>query len=347
MERVKLNKIVSMYKKPVLGKVKSKTRFMALSVDKSTLNEKVKKGIAREITKSKGNVDVPGFIDESKLILVESENLSQWNKIKDLEIKGIKKIIKKSQTEDKYFIGLEDPDIWSDEKGTKHIYFTIAYKLRSRQGYHIYVGHAQGKSLENLTATSPVLSPIGKEIMGFKEAAISPIKIGGERINLNEMAFYDNEEDISMISASRAKNMGKPWKYQKIVLDPRKIKYDWIKGHASPCCLLPEDFIKINETLVGIVNGREKTKFSNGKGFYGKFRPGLVLFDPKTGDIPWVDSRPLLEDPNASTITFASDFIQTGKNKGILYCHVNDSFIRAYEIDGKELKIYLKEKINK
>ena len=36
------------------------------------------------------------------------------------------------------------------------------------------------------------------------------------------------------------------------------------------------------------------------------------------------------------------DFVQTEKDKGVLYCHVNDSFVRAYEIDAKELRKYLK-----
>ena len=86
-------------------------------------------------------------------------------------------------------------------------------------------------------------------------------------------------------------------------------------------------------------------KILEGKKVYGKFRPGLFLFNPKTGEIPWVSPNPLFEDPKARTITFASDFLQISKHEGILYCHVNDSFVRAYEIDAKELKRYLKEKV--
>ena len=108
----KLNEIVSMCEKPVLGKVKAEKRYMALSVDKSTLKDKTKLGIAREITKSQGHPDVPGFIDESKLIIVKSNDLLNWIKISDLKINNIESIIEKISGKDKYFIGLEDPDIF-------------------------------------------------------------------------------------------------------------------------------------------------------------------------------------------------------------------------------------------
>jgi len=345
-EIIKINNIVSMYKEPVFGTVSAEKRVMALAIDKESKNPIL--GLAREITRSRGSVDVPGFIDESKLIIVESLDGLKWKKVKDLEIEGIEEVIKKISGSDKYFIGLEDPDIWTDEKWVKHVYFTIAFKVLNKLDiYKIYLGHAFGKSLENLEATEAVLGPVGEEICGFKEACISP-EINGKRINLNEMGIMDGENWVSAISFSEAKEMSKPWKYLGITLDPRKMKYDWCKGHLSPCKLLPREFVSVDfdkDLLVGIVNGREKEKIIDGKKIYGKFNPGLILFNPKTGEIPRISSEPLFEDPDARTITFASDFFISEKKGGILYAHVNDSFVRAYKINPDELKKLLPEKI--
>lgn len=133
----KINKVVSMFETPSLGTIKAETRYMALAVDKESKNPY--QGLAREITRSKGTPDKPGFIDESKLIIVESKNLLSWKKIKDLEIEGIDEILKQLAGDDKYFIGLEDPDIYN-EKGIKHVYFTIAFKYKEKVGYAVYLG---------------------------------------------------------------------------------------------------------------------------------------------------------------------------------------------------------------
>ena len=70
----------------------------------------------------------------------------------------------------------------------------------------------------------------------------------------------------------------------------------------------------------------------------GDFAPGLALFNPKTGEIPWISSQPLFKDPKATTITFASEFLEINKEEGILYCHPNDSFVRAYKIKASALR---------
>ena len=339
-----INKIVSYYPKPALGTIKEgDTRYMALSVDKESINPYF--GLAREITKSKGSVDIPGFVDESKLIIVQSKDLLSWEKISDLKIKGIEKIIKELSGNDKYFIGLEDPDIYIENK-LKQVFFTIAFKYKNKTGYEVYLGHAQGKSLNNLTATQPNLSPIlNKNIRGFKEVAISPIKINGKMINLTEAQIVEKEE-ISAIEFSKAKSMSKPWKHLGIALDPTEMRYRWCRGHLSPCYFFPKDFVNYNNLLICIVNGREPDKSTNNQKVYGKFRPGLILFNPETGEIPWVSKEPLFEDPDARTITFASDFIQTKKDEGLLYAHVNDSFVRVYKINAKELQKYLDENCN-
>lgn len=336
----KINEMVSYYIKPVFGTVKAEKRVMALSVDKLTSNPYL--GIIREITKSKGSVDIPGFVDESKLILAKSSNALSWEMVSDFKIKGIEKIIQQISGNDKYFIGLEDPDIWTDEQGLKHVYFTIAFKYKYKFGYKVYLGHAKGKNLNDLIATSPVLSPIKKKnISGFKELCISSqTKIG--KINLTETEVVSGDEDYSAIASVIAKDMNKPWEFNGIALNPKKIPYSWCNGHVSPCCFLPKDFLSIDNLLVCIINGREPEKSVNNQKVYGKFRPGLILYNPENGKIPWVSPEPLFEDPDARTITFASDFLRT-KDKGILYAHVNDSFIRAYELNPKEMKKYIEK----
>ena len=163
----KLNDAVSYWDKPSL--ISKKSKLMALSVDKSTINKEIKFGVAREVYKRAGNVDISGFLDRSKLILVKSKNLLSWEKVSNLKIKGIDKILEKLTNKDKYCIGLEDPDIWIGKQKIIHLYFTIAIGYKHRRGTHIHLGHAQGLSLENLTATKPVIS-------SNKEIAISPIQ---------------------------------------------------------------------------------------------------------------------------------------------------------------------------
>jgi len=332
--KIKLNSIVSMYKEPVMGKVHPSKRVMALAIDHSTIKDKIKFGLAREITKTQGDVNIPGYTDESKLILVKSNDLLKWEKVEDLKIEGIDGVINNIKTKGK-LIGLEDPDIINYKK-IKHVYFTIAFKL-SNKFYKIYLGHAKGKILSQLKTTAPLIGP-RKDISGFKEVAISISK----NMALTEMGIFNKNtgiEGISIISLLKIDNPESNWKFKKIVLDPRKIKYEWCNGHLSPCRILDSSIDGLN---IGIVNGREKSVV-NGKSIrYGKFRPGLILFNPKTGEIPWISREPLFEDPDAETITFASDFIKLNNKKGILYCHVNDSFVRAYEINLDELKKYVK-----
>ena len=75
----KLNSAISYWDKPSLYSKKS--RFMALSVDKSSITNKIKYGVAREVYKRKGKVNIEGFVDKSRLIIVKSNNLLNWKKI--------------------------------------------------------------------------------------------------------------------------------------------------------------------------------------------------------------------------------------------------------------------------
>lgn len=340
----KLNSAVQMCKEPVYGSINSKQPVMALSIDKTKKSENYV-GIIREIQSRKGDPSRPNFLDLSKLIIVESKNGLSWKKKKYLKIEGIDKIVKSLDQKNTFFLGLEDPDIYSDKKGTKHLFFTIPFKYKRKVGYTRYkthLGHAQGPSLEKLKATKPVLTAPIEKILGFKEVAISP----ESNLALSESRVIENKDRRQALALSSFKSLGSSWKYEKIALDPLKLKHKWCNAELSPCCFLPPNKIKLGKYLVGIINAREKQKIVHGKVTYGPFRVGLILFDPITGEIPWISKKPLLEDPKAKNITFASDFLQINKNYGYLYAHVDDSFIRAYKIDYEKLKNFLPENIS-
>ena len=144
----KLNDCVEYWEEPVIGalNLEGGMRYMALCRDPASKNPY--RGIARQVYERKGSQDMPGYVDRSKLVLVESGDLLKWKVVGDLKIKDMEKIVKKLQPKDSYFIGLEDPDIITDESGRKHLYFTIAYKYKNKSGHKLFLGHAEGRSLE-------------------------------------------------------------------------------------------------------------------------------------------------------------------------------------------------------
>jgi hypothetical protein len=71
---------------------------------------------------------------------------------------------------------------------------------------------------------------------------------------------------------------------------------------------------------------------------YGMFSVGLFIYDYENGKIDWVSSEPLIQDTEAVTITFASQFVETKPGEGILYAHVDDSFVRAYTLFADGIK---------
>lgn len=344
----KLNEFADFWEKPVLGTEKQTDgkRYMALCVDPESENPY--RGIAREVVAREGSPDVPGFLDRSKLIIVESYDLLNWEIVGDLKIRGIESIINKLMGDAKYkrkFIGLEDPDILVDEKGKRHVYFTIPFKYKIQKGLtyinesDVYVGHAEGNNLESLTATMPVLGRVDNEIVGFKEICPLPIFDNTGRFVLTEVFVHrGNERKYSAIGVSKAKNLSGKWDYIKLVHDPEKESRKWCAGHSSPCRIFNPDILNHKGYLVGIMNGREPTEEIDGKKYYKKFRPGLFLFDSKSSDIIWIDDEPLLEDPIATTITFASELVYLNKKEVILYAHPNDSFVRAYRLNIQKIK---------
>jgi hypothetical protein len=136
-----------------------------------------------------------------------------------------------------------------------------------------------------------------------------------------------------------AKDMGKSWEYGETVFHPAEWNIPWIGGHASPGPLFSENFIKIGEgKRLGLINGREANRIVGNETQYGLFSVGLFIYDYEEGKILWVSPKPFIEDSEATTITFVSQFIEAGKGEGIMYAHVDDSFVRAYTLKAELLK---------
>jgi hypothetical protein len=310
-------------------------RVMAITLDK---NSNYKKGLVRCITSRDGNVD------RSQLFKVEGDSLDHFEILDILNIKNETEIINNLTDKGWDFIGLEDPDIWYDEINNHyHIYFTIPIRPLSKekgQKIKIHLGHAQGRSLDSLEMTQPVL--FANEKFSAKEVSIAPINKRGFRYNLVESRDRQESTTYSVIQVAIAEDMGETWKYGDIVFHPQKHSIPWIAAHASPGPLFPKDFIDVGEgKMLGIINGREADNKIGEKVIYGTFSIGLFIYDYEYGKIDWVSPEPFIRDSEAKTITFASQFVQTNKSEGILYAHVDDSFVRAYTLNAAKIKEYL------
>jgi|SRR3989344_1799166 len=352
----KLNEYVDMWGKPVLGTENQENgeRFMGLTIDPTSKNPY--RGIARQIIYREGSPDVPGYLDISKLIVVESYDLLSWKILGDLKINGIQEIINDLISKNEKFIGLEDPDILVDENGKKHVYFTIAFRYNKKiidsnnnlsdvVLNEIYLGHAEGKNFDDLIATKPILKRFNSEIVGFKEVCPLFFNSNENKLILTETFVDRNKMGYSAISIIEAKDFSNKWNYKKLVHDPLKETKHWCMEHSSPCRIFNPKFLSHKKYLVGIMNGRENSRIVMDKKVYGKFRPGLFLFDIKRMEIVWIDDNPLFEDPVATTITFASDMVYLNKNEVILYAHPNDSFVRAYKLKLSKIKELLPKDI--
>ncbi len=114
-------------------------------------------GVIRCITRREGRVDVSGFIDRSELHLVRKAGLHEYEIEEALPIAEASEGIARIQPDGYEFIGFEDPDLYADEKGTLHLYFTIPLICRAEALNLIYLGHAEGPDLHSLRMTEPAL----------------------------------------------------------------------------------------------------------------------------------------------------------------------------------------------
>ncbi|MCX6787754.1 MAG: hypothetical protein NT108_01150 [Candidatus Kaiserbacteria bacterium] len=326
--------------------VETDARFshvMAISLDPRS---NYREGVIRCITSREGDVEIKGYVDRSQLYTVSRDSLDHFTVGDRLEIKNEKEILRKLTPEGWECIGLEDPDIWIDEKTElTHVYFTIPIKPpESKDKIRIHLGHAVGKDLHSLEMTEPVLLQNETMNANAKEVSIAPTNAKGVRYNLIESRDREPKGRHSTVRVAIAEDMGGPWKYGNTVFHPAEHDIPWIAGHASPGPLLPKSSIDVGEgKLLGIMNGREANQKLGDKIKYGMFSVGLFIYDYERGEIDWVSPEPFIRDSQAKTITFASQFVETGPGTGILYAHVDDSFVRAYTLYSDKIKDLLPE----
>ena len=315
---------------------------MAITLDPTS---NYKEGVVRCITSREGDVTVKGYVDRSELHMLSGDSLEHFEIGDRLIIKNEREIIQPLTLDGFEFIGLEDPDIWIDnDTSLMHLYFTIPMKpvdKDHKKKTQIYLGHAVGKDLNSLEMTEPVL--MDNRELSAKEVSIAPLNKKGFRYNLVESRDRNTDTTYSIVKVAIAKDMSKTWEYGETVFHPKENNISWIAGHASPGPLLPKTFIDIGEgKLLGIINGREANqKMSDGNIKYGMFSVGLFIYDYESGVIDWVSPEPFIQDTEAVTITFASQFVETGIGEGILYAHVDDSFVRAYTLKAEWIKSLL------
>ncbi len=326
------------HKDKVISNNRKYKHIMAISLNPKT---NYRDGLIRCIAQRQGDVEYKGFIDYSKLSKVVGKSLYRFNVEKEIKLQKERLIIKRLGEQDWQFLGPEDPDIWYDKKTDLiHLYFTMPFKNIKEKMTVINLGHAIGKDLESLEMTPPVLTAAkdSKE-GGAKEVSIAPLNSKGFRFNLIESSRLQDETRYSVIQVAIAESMNRPWKFGKIVFHPAEHNLSWIAGHASPGPLLPKSFINIGkDKRLGIINGREANRRINGKTKYGQFTVGLFIYNFEKGEIEWVSKKPFISDTQARTITFASDFVQNKKREGLLYAHVDDSFVRTYTLFADKIK---------
>ncbi len=338
-----MTKLYIQREEKVIETNKQFTHVMAIALDSRT---QYKDGVIRCITSREGDVTVKGYVDRSELHKVQGNSLEHFEIGDRLVIKNEEEIINNLTPLGWDFIGLEDPDIWIDEvTNLMHLYFTIPIKPSEKmrdngEKIKIHLGHAVGKDLDSLEMTMPVLMDIIQ--LSAKEVSIAPLNSKGFRYNLIESRDRQVDTTYSIIKVAIAKDMGEPWEYGETVFHPKEHNIPWIGGHASPGPLLPKSFIDVGEgKLLGVINGREANQKMGDKIKYGMFSIGLFIYDYENGKIDWVSPLPFIQDTEAITITFASQFVETKSGEGILYAHVDDSFVRAYTLNAESIKSLL------
>lgn len=311
-------------------------------------------GLIRVVTERTGRVDVSGYVDRSHLSQADPvTHEGHWRVGQRINISNLDQWVTALQPPGTEFVGLEDPDIMVDKEGNIHVYCTGPFIPSGPEATdsYLYLFHASGPSLGELTLAEPVLSPVqiqmpdgNSRIRSFKEFCPAPPNSDGISLHLVESNDYRDGVYYSTVAVAEATSFDGPWKPRGDVIHPAEVAktyaefateqddYNWCAGHASPCRLLPDGFVNVNPKYkVGILNGRSPDQGDH----YGRFLPGPFLYDPETGEVPWVSPRPLVDDALADTIIFGSEFIppNPGETAGTLMAHVDDAKVYAYSIE--------------
>jgi len=301
-------------------------------------------GVIRCVRDREGDVSEPGFVDRSHLHLVEAESPYAAEICPPLEIAGTEAVVSGlDEYADRQFLGLEDPTVWrSRESGQMHLYATIPLRDPDSGDVRIYLGHASGDDLHSLRMDAPVLEPQPGVHSGAKEAVIAPRSTAGHRYNLVESSDSIGDTSYSVLRTAIARDPGDSWEYDDLVFHPAHDGYEWCGGHASPGPLLPQSFVDVGDgKRLGLLNGREPNRRDGDTVRFGMFSTGLMVYDYETGRIEWVSEDPLIRDPAADSVTFASAFRQIEADRGLVYAHVDDCAVRVYQIDAESLSSYL------
>jgi hypothetical protein len=311
------------------------SHVMAITLDPRT---DYTEGVIRCITTREGTITTHGYVDRSQLHKIKKNSQGNFEIQEKLHIKNETEVIN-SLKGNLDFIGLEDPDIWIDKtNNTLHLYCTLPFINKAEPKENkIHLGHAFGKTLDTLEMTAPIL--MADTIGGAKELCIVPLNKEGIRLNLVESSKKEEDFTYSVVRIARAQDMGKPWEFGEIVFHPKEHMIPWIAGHASPGPLFSKNFIDVGEgKVLGLMNGREANRMVDGKTIYGMFSVGLFIYDYEQGKIDWVSPEPLIQDTEATTITFASQIVETSNGECIVYAHVDDSFVRAYTVSAANIR---------
>ena len=162
---------------------------MALTLDPRT---DYKDGVIRCITNRSGDVATSGYIDRSVLHKVHGDSLGHFFINERLAIENQDEIVSQLSGGKLDFLGLEDPDIFINEKtGLIHLYFTMPFHNKGKHGMLIHLGHAVGKDLDSLAMTAPVLMDEG--MGGAKEVSIAPVNKQGFHYNLVESSASEKD----------------------------------------------------------------------------------------------------------------------------------------------------------
>ncbi|AWB28344.1 hypothetical protein [Halococcoides cellulosivorans] len=294
------------------------------------------RGVVRAIVDRDGRVDEPGFVDRSRLYTVAMDSPYDARIEGAIEIDGAQSVVAGlPEAEDRTFLGFEDPNLWRED-GTVHLYCTIPLLDRSSDTLSMYLGHAEGPDIDTLSMTAPTLGP-EPDHAGAKELAVAPLTRAGVRHNLVESSDRRDGRTYSVLRTATATDLGTPWRYGGVALHPDDLPHDWCAGHLSTGPLLPRSFVDLGpDRRVGLLNGRSATERVAGRDRFGTFAVGMMVYNTETGTVEWVSDRPLIDDPAARTITFASAFREL-EDTGVIYAHVDDDSIRAYRVDPDAL----------
>ncbi|GAB3682843.1 hypothetical protein GCM10028857_09400 [Salinarchaeum chitinilyticum] len=336
--RTRLNDAVEMVQEPVLRPGSDCTHIMALHLDPRESNDL---GVLRCIDSRSGRVHIPGFVDRSLLRIVEMESQQTATLEGQLQIEGSRDVVSGlDEFEETEFLGYEDPILhrFPEAEARLHLYCTIPFYDPDADGAILYLGHASGPDLYSLEMEEPVLAHEPGVHHGAKEPAIAPVASDGCRYNLVESTDTLEDTTYSVLRSAIARGPSGPWEYGDLVFHPARDGHEWCAGHASPGPFLPSTFVDVGDGLrIGLLNGRETDQWHGDTLGFGAFTIGLMCYDYENATVEWISAEPLIKDPDAHTITFASEFRQIGPKTGLLYAHVDDSFIRVYRVDATAL----------